>query len=151
MTNTTCRRCRLVAWLTAMAAGFILGIGLAVSGMTEPARVIAFLDPLGRWDPSLAFVIAGAVGVYAIAYRLILRHRRDPWYDVRFHLPTRSDVDLQLIAGAALFGIGWGLGGLCPGPALVASASGSASAIVFVVAMLAGMLGRDLLSGRGRA
>jgi uncharacterized membrane protein YedE/YeeE len=140
MTNTTCRRCRMMSWVTAMIAGLIFGIGLALSGMTQPTRVIEFLDPLGTWDPSLAFVMAGAVGVYAIAYRWIMRHRRDPWFDVRFHLPTRRDLDLQLVVGAALFGVGWGLVGLCPGPAIVAAASGEASSVLFVVAMLAGMV-----------
>jgi uncharacterized membrane protein YedE/YeeE len=126
--------------VTAILAGLVFGMGLVLSGMTQPSRVVAFLDPLGDWDPSLAFVMAGAVAVYAIAYRVIMRHRRDPWFDIRFHLPTRRDLDVQLVAGAALFGIGWGLVGLCPGPAIVAAASGSIEAILFVVAMLAGML-----------
>lgn len=147
---STCRHCRLIAWGMAMAAGAMFGVGLVLSGMTQPARVLAFLDPSGSWDPSLAFVMAGAVGVYAIAYRWIMRHRRDPWFDLRFHLPTRRDLDLQLVAGSALFGIGWGLAGLCPGPAIVAASSGSPSAILFLLAMLAGMLGRDRL-GRSSA
>lgn len=146
--GTTCRRCRVMSVVTALIAGAIFGVGLAISGMTDPARVVAFLDPFGTWDPSLAFVMGGAVGVYAIAYRLIVKTRRDPWFDIRFHLPTRRDLDIQLVIGSALFGIGWGLVGLCPGPAIVAATSGSGSAILFVLAMLAGMFVRDRLSRR---
>lgn len=135
-----------MSWVMPMAAGLLFGIGLVVSGMTQPARVIAFLDPLGAWDPSLAFVIAGAVVVYAIAFRAIMRVRRDPWFDERFHLPTRHDLDLHLVGGSALFGIGWGLGGLCPGPAIVAAASGGTTAVLFVASMLVGMVMRDRLS-----
>jgi uncharacterized membrane protein YedE/YeeE len=124
-------------------AGALFGAGLLVSGMTDPARVIGFLDPLGRWDPSLAFVMAGAVAVYATALRWLRGRRAAPVFDVKFHLPTRRDIDRQLVAGAALFGIGWGLGGLCPGPGIVAAASGSSGAIGFVLAMLAGMYLRD--------
>lgn len=148
-TSTTCRRCRVASWGMAMAAGALFATGLILSGLTQPTRVIGFLDPFGAWDPSLAFVMAAAVGVYAIAYRRIMR-RSDPWFDIRFHLPTRRDLDLQLVAGAAVFGVGWGLGGLCPGPALVAAGSGGASAILFVVAMLAGMFARDRLGAAGR-
>ena len=123
----------------AAASGALFGVGLLISGMTKPSKVVGFLDVLGAWDPSLAFVIGGAVAVYAVLFRLT-RGRREPWFDVKFHLPTRSDIDLPLIAGAALFGVGWGLGGLCPGPGLVAAASGSLPAIAFVAAMLVGML-----------
>jgi uncharacterized membrane protein YedE/YeeE len=118
--------------------GALFGGGLLVSGMTEPAKIVGFLDPLHGWDPSLAFVMGGAVLVNALAFRWIRRRR--PWFDVKLHLPTRKDIDVQLLAGAAVFGIGWGLGGLCPGPGLVAAASGNAAGIAFVLAMLAGML-----------
>ncbi|NVB77176.1 MAG: YeeE/YedE family protein [Kofleriaceae bacterium] len=107
--------------------------------MTQPAAVIGFLDPLSGWDPRLAFVMAGAVAVYAIAFRAIRGHMPSPWFDGRFHLPTRADIDRRLVIGSALFGIGWGLGGFCPGPGLVAAASGATGALVFVAAMLVGM------------
>lgn len=126
--------------LLAAVTGALFGVGLLVSGMTQPARVIGFLDVTRDWDPSLAFVMGGAVVVYAIAYRVISVRRADPWFDVKFHLPTHRDLDLPLVGGAALFGVGWGLGGLCPGPGLVAAAAGSGSAIAFVVAMLVGMV-----------
>jgi uncharacterized membrane protein YedE/YeeE len=131
-------RSRIAALGHAALAGALFGAGLVISGMTQPARIIGFLDPVGGWDPSLAFVMAGAVAVYAVAYAVIRRRAR-PWFDARFHLPVRSDLDAPLIAGAAVFGIGWGLGGLCPGPGIVAAAGGSTSALAFVLAMLAGM------------
>lgn len=127
-----------VALGIAALAGVMFGAGLVISGMTQPARIVGFLDPLGGWDPSLAFVMAGAVAVYAVAHAVIRRRAR-PWFEPRFHVPARADIDAPLIAGAAVFGIGWGLGGLCPGPGIVAAAGGSSSALVFVVAMLAGM------------
>jgi uncharacterized membrane protein YedE/YeeE len=129
---------RITALGHAALAGALFGAGLVISGMTRPARILGFLDPLGGWDPSLAFVMAGAVAVYAVAYAAIRRRAR-PWFEVRFHVPVRADIDAPLIAGAAVFGIGWGLGGLCPGPAIVAVAGGSTSALAFVLAMLAGM------------
>lgn len=131
-------RCRAMALVLPWLAGALFGAGLLVAGMTDPARVIAFLDVAGPWDPSLAFVMGGAVAVYAVAARWVLR-RRDPWFDVRFHVPTRRDLDRRLVGGAAVFGIGWGLVGLCPGPAIVATASGEPAVLAFVAAMLAGM------------
>ena len=133
------RRCRLPSVALAAMAGALFGAGLLLSGMTRPAKVIGFLDVTRGWDPSLAFVMGGAVAVYAAAYRLIVRRLRQPWLDGAFHLPTRRDVDGKLIAGAALFGIGWGLVGLCPGPAVTALFGGNGSGRVFVVAMLAGI------------
>jgi uncharacterized membrane protein YedE/YeeE len=121
-------------------AGGLFGAGLLVSGMTRPSKVIAFLDVTRAWDPSLAFVMGGAVAVYALAFRRIRRGRTEPWFDVAFHLPTRRDLDAALVAGAALFGVGWGLGGLCPGPGLVAAAAGRTTGLAFVAAMLAGMI-----------
>lgn len=125
---------------TAMAAlaGLIFGGGLIVSGMTRPDKVQGFLDVTGAWDPSLAFVMIGAIAVHFLLFRLILR-RRSPLFDKRFHLPTRTDLDPKLVAGAAIFGVGWGLGGICPGPALVDLGSGVGAAAVFVVAMALGM------------
>ncbi|MEO7730294.1 MAG: DUF6691 family protein [Kofleriaceae bacterium] len=138
--GATCgRRGAVMSIVLATASGALFGAGLLISGMTQPAKVIGFLDVTGAWDPSLAFVIGGAVAVYSVLFR-VTRRRGDPWFDVKFHLPTRNDIDFPLIAGAALFGIGWGLGGLCPGPGLVAAASGSLSALVFVASMIIGML-----------
>lgn len=129
---------RTTSLVLAGLAGALFGAGLLISGMTQPAKVIGFLDSTRGWDPSLAFVMAGAAGVYAVLFRTIRRRRR-PWLDLAFHVPTRRDLDLPLILGAAIFGIGWGLGGLCPGPGIVAAASGSGTGLAFVAAMLAGM------------
>lgn len=125
--------------LWALVAGLIFGAGLGLSGMTKPAKVIGFLDLTGRWDASLAFVMVGAIGVYAIASRLILR-RAAPLEDDRFHLPTSSAIDARLLVGAALFGIGWGIAGYCPGPVIVGLGSKQMAPLVFVGAMLLGML-----------
>ncbi len=124
----------------AAVVGLALGAGLLLSGMTSPARVIGFLDVRGGWDPSLGLVMAGAIAVYAPLARWIQRARRTPWTDVAFHLPTRRDLDGKLVVGAAIFGVGWGLGGLCPGPGIVAAAAGSETGLLFVAAMLVGML-----------
>jgi len=126
------------ALLAAFGAGLVFATGLAISGMTQPGKVTAFLDFFGNWDPSLAFVMLGAILVYAILYRII-RKRSTPLFTSAFLIPARSDIDLRLIGGAALFGIGWGLGGFCPGPAVTSLASGQAAVITFVAAMIAGM------------
>lgn len=131
-------RCRVMSIVLALASGVVFGIGLLVSGMTEPDKVRGFLDATA-WDPSLAFVMGGALLTYAILSRRISRRRRDPWFDTMFHLPSRQDLDLPLISGAALFGLGWGIAGACPGPGLVSAASGNLGALLFVAAMLAGM------------
>ncbi len=131
-------RCRGMSFLLAGASGALFGAGLLVSGMTLPEKVRGFLDATA-WDPSLAFVMGGALLVYALLFRWISKRRRDPWFDVMFHLPTRQDIDLPLVTGAAVFGVGWGLAGACPGPGLVAAATGNASALAFVGAMLLGM------------
>ncbi len=123
----------------AFGAGALFAVGLAVSGMTRPAKVAGFLDLAGDWDASLAFVMMGAIAVHFVAHRVILR-RPAPLFEGSFHLPTRRDIDLRLVLGAALFGVGWGLGGYCPGPGLVSAASGSLGAVVFVAGMTAGML-----------
>jgi uncharacterized membrane protein YedE/YeeE len=107
--------------------------------MTRPDKVVSFLDIAGEWDPSLAFVMLGAIGVHFLAYRFIPR-MPSPFLGGRFSLPTRRDVDARLLIGAALFGAGWGIGGYCPGPALVSLTSGSADAMVFFGGMLAGMI-----------
>lgn len=123
----------------AFGAGALFAVGLAVSGMTRPAKVVGFLDLAGDWDASLAFVMMGAIAVHFVAYRLVLR-RPAPLFDGSFHLPTRRDIDLRLVLGAAVFGVGWGLGGYCPGPGLVSAAAGALGAVVFVVGMTVGML-----------
>jgi uncharacterized protein len=123
----------------AFGAGALFAIGLAISGMTQPSKVIGFLDLAGRWDASLAFVMLGAVVVHFIAQRLVARRSR-PLFEAKFQLPTRSDLDGRLVLGAALFGVGWGMGGFCPGPGLVSAGAGSLDAIVFVVGMTLGMI-----------
>lgn len=122
----------------AFASGLLFALGLGVGGMTKPAKVIGFLDVAGDWDPSLAFVMGGALLVYGLVARLALA-RPHPLFDDRFHVPTRRDIDRRLVLGAVLFGAGWGLAGYCPGPALVSLASGRGAVVAFVAAMLAGM------------
>lgn len=122
-----------------LLAGLIFGFGLLLSGMANPAKVLNFLDLAGHWDPSLAFVMAGAVIVTAIGYRLIFR-RAKPVLDETFQLPTAREVDSKLVLGAAVFGVGWGLVGLCPGPALVSIALAAPAIFVFVPAMLVGVV-----------
>jgi hypothetical protein len=124
------------------AAGLLFAIGLGISGMTHPERIIAFLDVAGAWDPRLLVVMLGALLVHAPLARG-LRHRA-PLFGAGFALPSRHDIDGRLLAGAALFGIGWGLGGFCPGPAIVALLSGSPAVFVFVLSMLAGMAAFEL-------
>lgn len=125
--------------LSAFASGLLFGLGLIVSQMVNPAKVLAFLDVFGHWDPSLAFVMGGAVVVSALGYRLA-KWRGVPVLAPRLDIPTRPDLDPRLIGGAALFGIGWGLVGLCPGPALTTLTFGPWPIFVFVAAMLAGMV-----------
>ena len=129
---------------SAFAVGLLFGLGLLVSGMADPAKVLAFLDVTGPWDPSLAFVMAGAVAVSATGY-LVARRRGRPLLASRLEIPNRRDLDPRLIAGAAVFGIGWGLAGLCPGPALTLLTVATAQAVTFVVAMIVGMLAFRLL------
>ena len=129
--------------VSALGAGVLFGAGLGISGMTQPAKVLGFLDVTGRWDPSLMFVMMGAMMVHFVLARLIGR-RGTPLFDTRFHMPTLRSIDRSLVLGSALFGVGWGLGGLCPGPALVTLGSGSASALVFVATMAAGMVAQHV-------
>jgi uncharacterized protein len=124
---------------SAFAAGLVFGVGLIVSGMTDPGKVIGFLDVAGDWDPSLAFVMGGAVLVGFFAFRFAGRRART-FLGGAMQLPHNRDIDKRLLAGSALFGIGWGLAGFCPGPALVSFGSGFGEAALFVVAMLGGML-----------
>ncbi len=124
--------------ISSLVAGLVFGIGLIVSGMADPSKVLGFLDLFGRWDPSLAFVMAGAVAVGAAAFA-IAHGRSKSLLGATMRLPIASAIDRRLIGGAALFGIGWGIAGFCPGPALVALGSGQTKAVIFVAAMLAGM------------
>lgn len=124
--------------LSALVAGLIFGVGLALSGMLDPARVIGFLDVAGAWDPSLAFVLGGAVIVAMAGFALAGRLRR-PIFAERFDIPGLKRIDANLLGGAAIFGIGWGLGGFCPGPGIASLGFGLAGSFVFVAAMLAGM------------
>ena len=125
--------------LVALFAGALFGLGLSVSGMMNPAKVIGFLDFAGGWDPTLAFVMGGALLVSIPAFRLILGRQR-PILAGGFELPTRSALDARLLGGAALFGVGWGLSGFCPGPAVAALVTGLAPVFAFVAAMMAGMV-----------
>ncbi|MEO8175890.1 MAG: YeeE/YedE family protein [Sphingomicrobium sp.] len=133
--------------LPALVSGAVFGAGLTVSGMTDPARVRGFLDVFGRWDPTLAFVMGGAVIVMVIAW-CIQSRMKTPMFADKFLLPDRQDFDGGLIAGSALFGIGWGIAGLCPGPAIASLALSPLSVFPFVLAMLAGMVIHSLLPER---
>jgi uncharacterized protein len=126
------------ALLTSFLSGMVFALGLGISGMTRPVKVIGFLDFFGAWDASLAFVMIGAIAVYFAAYQWSGKIS-SPLLAADFSLPKRSDLDAKLIAGAALFGSGWGLGGFCPGPALTSLASGAPPVLIFVAAMMAGM------------
>jgi hypothetical protein len=129
--------------LSALLCGLVFGAGLAISGMVNPAKVLGFLDITGQWDPSLTLVMAGGVAVFAVGFRLIQRGPK-PMFAEKFEIPTRRDIDPKLVIGAVLFGIGWGLAGFCPGPALTSLAFGLTKVYVFVGAMLAGSLGYGL-------
>ena len=127
------------AFVFALGAGFVFGTGLWVSGMANPKKVLGFLDVTGNWDASLMLVMAGAVAVTLIGFRVVLKWKKPVLAD-SFDLPKKSDIDTPLVAGAAIFGIGWGIAGYCPGPALTALATLSTESIVFVAAMIVGGL-----------
>ena len=133
--------------LVALACGIVFGAGLALGGMTNPAKVLAFLDVSGSWDATLAIVMAGALAVNAAAYATTRRRAR-PLFAAAFALPARRELDAPLLGGAALFGIGWGLVGLCPGPALANLARGEPRVAVFVAAMVVGILLHRRFSAR---
>lgn len=127
-------------YVVAFVSGLVFSIGLGISGMVKPSKVIGFLDFFGDWDPSLAFVMGGAVCVNLAVHFLIVRRREAPVFDVRFHTPSpASKIDGKLLGGAAIFGVGWGLGGFCPGPALTTMVTGAVPVLTFVAAMVAGM------------
>lgn len=119
--------------------GIVFAIGLGMGGMTEPTKIVAFLDVFGNWEPDLLFVMGGAVSTYAIFYRWVLK-RKQPLFESSFSIPTSKAIDKRLILGSALFGIGWGMTGLCPAPGLVGLTSGATYALVFVGTMILGML-----------
>lgn len=120
--------------------GALFGLGIAISGMANPAKVANFFDIAGTWDPSLIFVMAGALAATAIGYRVTFARATAPAFDTRFHLPERKDIDTRLLAGAATFGVGWGVVGFCPGGAIPALGLGDASAYAFVAAMIVGIV-----------
>jgi len=132
-------------FLVNLGLGLLFGLGLVVSGMANPAKVLNFLDLFGTWDPSLAFVMGGAVIVAFFGYRVVLR-RSAPVVGDTFHLPTRSDFDRRLVVGASIFGFGWGISGFCPGPAITALSLGEIGTLVFVPAMIVGMWIARLMS-----
>jgi uncharacterized membrane protein YedE/YeeE len=129
--------------LLQFAIGLIFGLGLLISGMSNPAKVLNFLDlggiGAGTWDPSLAFVMAGAVAVTFVGFKLVLK-RSQPLFAARFQLPGKSEIDRRIILGPAIFGVGWGLAGFCPGPAFTALGFGTKAALLFVASMLVGMV-----------
>lgn len=134
--------------LLAAFSGFVFALGLGVSGMTRPDVVLGFLNLSGAWDPSLLFVMGGAATTTFFGYRLVLR-RKSPLFGVCFHLPTRKDIDKKLVLGSALFGVGWGLGGICPGPGVVSTLGLEGPVLAFVAAMLVGMLVQRWWNARG--
>jgi uncharacterized protein len=133
--------------LVALAAGLLFALGLVLSGMTQPAKVIGFLNVTsmldggfpGRWDPSLAFVMGGALLVTFIAFAITPRNGKRPWFAKQFELPTRKDLDIKLVVGAALFGIGWALAGYCPGPAFASLLTGGTDIVILMAGLLLGM------------
>lgn len=122
----------------AFIAGLVFGLGLTVSQMIDPSKVLAFLDLFGDWDPTLAFVMIGALAVTSFGYRIVLQ-RPSPFFATKYLIPTRTDIDVRLVMGATLFGIGWGVAGYCPGPAIAGLGLGAAKTLVFCIAMIAGM------------
>jgi len=138
-----------MAVFTSFLAGLVLGLGLIVSGMADPAKVLGFLDLAGAWDPSLAFVMAGAIAVAVVPFA-VARRRTVPLLGGQMRLIEARHIDRRLIGGSLVFGIGWGIAGLCPGTSLVILGTGSAAAAVFVLAMLAGMAIFELLERRRR-
>lgn len=133
--------------ITSFLSGLVFGIGLIVAGMANPAKVKGFLDLAGNWDPSLALVMAGAIGVGLIAFR-VAHNRMETMLGVELKLPRNVHIDRRLVLGSVLFGIGWGIGGFCPGPGIVAVGAGEIKAVVFAVSMIAGMAVFELLEKR---
>lgn len=130
--------------LSSFLTGLLFGLGLVISQMTNPQKILGFLDVAGNWDPTLAVVMASALFTTLIGYRLVLA-REKPAFDVSFHVPTKTVIDRPLLVGAAIFGVGWGMAGLCPGPGISAAAIGGVAPLAFIAAMLAGMGARGLV------
>ena len=144
MTNAnTTRAQHVLSWVS----GAVFGLGLTLSGMTQPSKVLGFLDPFDRFDASLLLVMAFAILVHFSAYRIV-QGRQKPLFAPKFLVPTRRDLDVKLLSGAAIFGVGWGLAGYCPGPALVSLVTGNTSALLFFAAMVVGMLATAKLEQR---
>lgn len=140
----------MMSALVSFLSGVVFALGLGMGGMTQPAKVIGFLDFVGNWDPSLALVMLGAVGVHSLFYRL-LGNRSSSRLGSAISLPSRSEIDFRLIGGSALFGLGWGIAGFCPGPALTSLASGNLSVVIFSAGMIAGIVAfdfKEVLSAR---
>lgn len=127
-------------YLTSLAAGILFGAGIAISGMINPAKVLNFFDVAGTWDPSLLFVMGGALATAFIGYRVVFGARAKPVYETGFALPTNRSIDLKLVGGSAAFGIGWGIAGFCPGGAVPAIGLGDSRTLIFIAALLAGMI-----------
>jgi uncharacterized membrane protein YedE/YeeE len=132
-----------------LLSGLLFGLGLTVSGMINPAKVIGFLDIAGQWDPTLLFVMGAGLAVTLVSFRLVMK-QGSPLLEEMFHLPSKKDLDARLILGAVLFGVGWGLAGFCPGPALTAVVFLDSSVVQFVAAMVGGMLLHFILLERGK-
>lgn len=130
-----------------LIGGILFSIGLGISGMTEPAKIISFLDVFGNWDPSLIFVMVGAIGVNAVFHRFIIK-KANPLFESKFYLPTKKSLDKKLILGSALFGIGWGVTGLCPGPGLASVSTGNPYSLAFLTALIIGMMSVKILESR---
>lgn len=131
-------------FLTSYLIGLIFGVGISISGMANPAKVLNFFDFAGTWDPSLAFVMGGAVIVAFVGYRIVLR-QDGPLFEDLFQVPSRRDLDMSLIGGSAVFGVGWGIAGFCPGGALPAIGTGRSEVLIFVAALLAGIFAAKFL------
>jgi hypothetical protein len=129
-------------FVASLFAGVLFGLGLIVAGMINPSKIIAFLDVAGEWDASLAVVMASALVVTGFGYRVVLR-RKKPIFEPNFSLPTKTDIDAPLLTGAAIFGVGWGLSGLCPGPAITGLLLGESLSLIFFAALVAGILLKD--------
>ncbi|WP_434356410.1 YeeE/YedE family protein [Parasalinivibrio latis] len=135
---------------SALCCGFLFGTGMVFSGMVDPGKVQGFLDVTGKWDPSLAFVMVGAIGVFAPVYHLVIRRRSCALNGFHIAQPGHRQITLKLVGGAALFGIGWGLAGICPGPALTALGSGLVQPLIFVVGLMAGLYGGGLITKQSK-
>lgn len=134
-------------FVSALLLGGLFGLGIAISGMANPAKIFNFFDVFGSWDPSLAFVMGGGLAVSFIGYRLVFGRRKAPVFEPDFSLPARREIDAELIGGAAVFGIGWGIAGFCPGGAIPALSLGRPETFVFLGAMIAGIVAARLLRG----